>query len=68
LLAARTCEGFWVGELSSSGLASATAVSSIAATGQRNWRLRFPGDARRQAMSGPIPVKRRSRRPSGTFT
>ena len=31
-------------------------------------RRRFRGDARRQAITGPTPVKNRSTRPSGAFT
>ena len=38
------------------------------ATGMVNCRRRFPGDALRQAISGPIPVSASSSRPIGTFT
>jgi hypothetical protein len=47
---------------------SATPVESPASPGKMNCRRMFATDARRQAMSGPMPVRASSSRPSGTLT
>src|SRR3954471_12416916 len=41
------------------------AVRSIAAVGNQNCDFKFSGDALRQAMLGPTPVRNRSTRPTG---
>src|SRR5256886_4473867 len=43
-------------------------VNAPTVTGTANWRCRFGIDARRQAMSGPIPVSASKARPSGMVT
>ena len=45
-----------------------TPIVMATLTGMRNCRRRFATDARRQAISGPMPVRSRSSRPSGMFT
>src|SRR5256885_13426080 len=44
------------------------AVNTPTVHGTANWRCKLGTDARRQAMSGPMPVSANSARPSGMFT
>ncbi len=45
---------------------SSTAPATAETTGQRNVRIRLPGDARRQAIRGPMPVRASSGSPNMT--
>src|SRR5207253_4795487 len=47
---------------------SARSVSPPVVAGTANWRRKLGSDARRHAMSGPMPVSASSARPSGMFT
>src|ERR671923_1397924 len=44
------------------------AMASETTAGQRKFRLRLSQEARRHAMIGPIPIRKTSKRKSGTVT
>jgi squalene-hopene/tetraprenyl-beta-curcumene cyclase len=55
LLARRTADGHWVGELSSSALATATAISALAVAGSRSHGGRAAGDDQQVPPAAPGP-------------